>query len=159
FAAMWQLAWHGPLVAAAIAAAPPAIPLGIAAGGLGWAYRLLRMRSGAGGLTPAAPGAVDARQGRHQGRAAGALSAAPGSLPLFSRRGHVVAGATIRAVGHRAGRAVALPYERLRAHQVVIGSTGTGKTTLLLRLWAGFMAARLRRDAAGPDHKNGGGRP
>jgi hypothetical protein len=31
----------------------------------------------------------------------------------------------------------------------VIGSTGTGKTTLLLRLWAGFMAAGLRRFAAG----------
>ena len=42
-----------------------------------------------------------------------------------------------------------IPYGRLRSHQVVIGSTGTGKTTLLLRLWAGFMAAGLRRHAAG----------
>ena len=49
---------------------------------------------------------------------------------------------------------MAIPYERLRAHQVVIGSTGTGKTTLLLRLWAGFMAAGLSRYAAG-----GGRRP
>jgi hypothetical protein len=158
-ASMWQLAWHGHLAAAAIAAAPPAIPLGIAAGGLGWAYRLLRMRSGTGGLTPESPGAFDARQWRHQVRTARALIAAPGSLPLLSRRGHVVAGATIRTVGHGAGqhgagrrgagRAVAIPYERLRAHQVVIGSTGTGKTTLLLRLWAGFMAAGLRGYAAG----------
>ncbi len=31
FSAMWQLAGHGHLAAAAIAAAPPAIPLGIAA--------------------------------------------------------------------------------------------------------------------------------
>jgi hypothetical protein len=157
--AMWRLVEHGHPLAGAVAAAPPAIPLGIAAGALGWAYRLLRMRSGAGGLTPESPGAFDARQWRHQVRAARALIAAPGSLPLLSRRGHVVAGATIRAVGHRAGRAVALPYERLRAHQVVIGSTGTGKTTLLLRLWAGFMAAGLRRYAAGPDHENGAGRP
>src|SRR5580692_4166633 len=104
FAAMWQLAWHGHLVAAAIAAAPPAIPLGIAAGGLGWAYRLLRMRSGAGGLTPESPGAFDRRQWRHQVRSARALIAAPGSLPLLSRRGHVVAGATIRAVGPGAGQ-------------------------------------------------------
>ena len=70
----------------------------------------------------------------------------------------MVAGATIRAVAApvagRARPAVAIPYERLRAHQVVIGSTGTGKTTLLLRLWAGFMAAGLRRYAAG-----GGRRP
>ena len=86
-AAMWQLAGHGHLAAAVIAAAPAAIPLGIAAGGAGWAYRRLRMRSGAGGLTPESPGAFDARQWQHQVRAARALIAAPGSLPLLSRRG------------------------------------------------------------------------
>lgn len=149
WSAMWRLAGHGHLVAAAVAAAPPAIPLGLVAGGLGWGYRRLRMRSGTAGLTPEAPAAFDARQWRHQVRAARALIAAPGSLPLLSRRGHVTAGATIRAVRHRAGRAAMIPYERLRAHQVVIGSTGTGKTTLLLRLWAGFMAAGLHRYAAG----------
>ncbi|MGH3277666.1 MAG: hypothetical protein ACRDNW_00820 [Trebonia sp.] len=147
--AMWRLGGHGHLVAAVVAAAPPAIPLGIAAGGACWAYRRFRMRAGAGGLTPAAPAAFDARQWRHQVRAARGLIAAPGALPLLSRGGHVVVGATIRAVRHRAGRSAAIPYERLRAHQVVIGSTGTGKTTLLLRLWAGFMAAGLRRYAAG----------
>jgi hypothetical protein len=67
--AMWHLAGHGHLVAAVIAAAPPAVPLGIAAGALGWAYRRLRMRSGAGGLTPESPGAFDLRQWRHQVRA------------------------------------------------------------------------------------------
>jgi len=159
FSAMWQLAGHGHLAAAAIAAAPPAIPLGIAAGALGWAYRRLRMRSGTGGLTPESPGAFDRRQWRHQVRAAQALISAPGSLPLLSRRGDVVTGAVIRAVGpgagqRGAGQSVAIPYERLRAHQAVIGSTGTGKTTLLLRLWAGFMAAGLSRYAAG-----GGRRP
>jgi len=147
--AMWQLTAHGHLVAAVVGAAPPALPLGIVIGGLAWSYRLFRMRSGAGGLTPEAPAAFDARQWRHQVRAARALIAAPGSLPLLSRGGHVVTGATIRAVRHQAGRAAVIPYPRLRAHQVVIGSTGTGKTTLLLRLWAGFMAAGLRRYAAG----------
>ncbi len=147
--AMWQLAGHGHPVAAVIAAAPPAVPLGLAVGGLGWWYRRLRMRSGAGGLTPEAPGAFDARQWRHQARAARALIAAPGALPLLSRSGHLVTGAAIRSVRHRAGRVAAIPYARMRAHQVVIGSTGTGKTTLLLRLWAGFMAAGLRRYGAG----------
>lgn len=147
--AMWRLGVHGHLAAAAVAAAPPAIPLGIVAGGTWWAYRGFRMRTGAGGLTPEAPAAFDARQWRHQVRAARGLIAAPGSLPLLSRGGHVVVGATIRAVRHRTGRTAAVPYERLRAHQVVIGSTGTGKTTLMLRLWAGFMAAGLRRYAAG----------
>jgi len=32
---------------------------------------------------------------------------------------------------------------------VVIGSTGTGKTTLLLRLWAAFMAGGMARHASG----------
>src|SRR5262249_13489076 len=147
--AMWQLAEHGHLAAAALAAAPPAIPLGILAGGLAWAYRLFRMETGTGGLTPAAPAVFEARLWRRQVRTAKALLTAPGAIPLLSRGGHVVAGATIRSVRHRAGRTAAIPYQRLRSHQVVIGATGTGKTTLLLRLWAGFMAAGLRRYAAG----------
>ncbi len=146
---MWQLVGHGQAGGAVVAVAPVAVPLGIAVGGLAWAYRLFRMRSGAGGLTPAAPAAFDQRQWRHQVRSARALIAAPGSLPLLSADGQVAVGATIRAVRHRAGPAMVIPYERLRSHQVVIGSTGTGKTTLLLRLWAGFMAAGLRRHAAG----------
>ena len=147
--ASWQLAVHGHLAAAAVAAAPPAVPLGILAGGLAWQYRLFRMRTGAGGLTPAAPATFDSRLWRRQVRTAKALLAAPGALPLISRNGLVVTGAAIRSVRHRAVRAAAIPYPRLRSHQVVIGSTGTGKTTLLLRLWAGFMAAGLRRYAAG----------
>jgi hypothetical protein len=147
--AMWRLADHGHLAAAVVAAAPPAIPLGLGVGGLAWAYRLFRMRTGAGGLTPATPAAFDERQWRHQVRTARALLAAPGSLPLISASGQVVAGATIRSVRHRPVRSAAIPYERLRSHQVVIGSTGTGKTTLLLRLWAGFMAAGLRGYTAG----------
>jgi hypothetical protein len=146
---MWQLAEHGQAAAAVVAVAPLAVPLGVAVGGLAWTYRLFRMRSGAGGLTPAAPAAFDQRQWRHQVRSARALIAAPGSLPLLSSSGQVAAGATIRSVRHRTGPAATIPYERLRSHQVVIGSTGTGKTTLLLRLWAGFMAAGLRRHAAG----------
>jgi hypothetical protein len=91
----------------------------------------------------------DARLWRRQVRTAKALLAAPGALPLISASGLVVTGATIRSVRHRAGPAAAIPYARLRSHQVVIGSTGTGKTTLLLRLWAGFMAGGLRSYAAG----------
>jgi hypothetical protein len=147
--AMWHLAGHGHLAAAAVATAPPAIPLGILAGGLAWAYRLFRMETGTGGRTPAAPAVFDSRLWRRQVRNAKALLAAPGAVPLISPNGAVVTGATIRCVRHRADRGAAIPYERLRSHQVVIGSTGTGKTTLLLRLWAGFMAAGLRRYAAG----------
>ncbi|HEY1701000.1 MAG TPA: hypothetical protein VGG75_14915 [Trebonia sp.] len=162
---MWQFAAHGHVLAAAIAIAAPAIPLGLLAGGRAWAIRMTRMATGSGGRSPAAAAAFDERLWRRQVRAARALTAAPGSVPLLTRDGTVLTGAVIRSVRHRqavrdrqgrsfsfqhdGGRSAVLPYDRLRSHQVVIGSSGTGKTTLLLRLWAGFMAAGMRRYAAG----------
>jgi hypothetical protein len=146
---MWRLGAHGRIAEAAVTVAPFAIPLGLAAAGLAWAYRIFRMETGTGGLSPIAPAVFDARQWRRQVRTARGRIAAPGSIPLISPNGGVVTGATIRSVGHRSHPVAAIPYARLRSHQVVIGTTGTGKTTLLLRLWAGFMAAGLRRYAAG----------
>jgi hypothetical protein len=107
--------------------APVAVPLGLLAGGLAWSRRGYAMRTGAGGLSPTAPVAFDQRQWRHQVRAARARIAAPGAVPLLSRGGEVVAGAVIRTAGHRTAVLAAVPYQRLRSHQVVIGTTGTGK--------------------------------
>jgi hypothetical protein len=152
--AMWHEAAAGSVVLAAVTIAPVAVPLGMVAGGLAWSRRIYAMQTGAGGLSPTAPVAFDHRQWRHQVRSARARIAAPGAVPLLSRNGAVVAGAVIRTVGHRAQSLAALPYQRLRSHQVVVGTTGTGKTTLLLRLWAGFLARGLQRHAAG-----GGQRP
>ena len=147
--AMWHDAAAGRYPAAAAVIGPAAIPLGLAAGGLCWSYRIRSMETGTGGLSPGSAVSFDRRQWRHQARAARARITAPGSVPLTSRNGAVVAGAVIRAVGHRAGLIASIPYPRMRSHQVVIGTTGTGKTTLLLRLWAGFMATALQRHAAG----------
>jgi len=152
--AMWHATAAGPVAAAAVTIAPLAVPLGLLAGGLAWSRRTYAMRTGAGGLSPTAPVAFYQRQWRHQVRAAQARIAAPGAVPLLSRGGEVVAGAVIRTAGHRAAVLATLPYQRLRSHQVVIGTTGTGKTTLLLRLWAGFLARGLERHAA-----SAGGRP
>jgi len=144
---MWHLGAAGSVAAAAVTIAPAAIPLGLLVGGLAWSYRIYAMQTGAGGLSPSSPIVFDVRQWRHQVRSARARIAAPGSVPL-TIGDSVVAGAVIRAVGHPQRPIAVLPYARLRSHQVVIGTTGTGKTTLLLRLWAGFMAASLRRCAA-----------
>ena len=143
--AMWQFAAHGHAATAAITVAPVAVPLGLAAGGLLWARVLAAMAAGAGGRSPGSPVAFDLRQWRRQVRSAQARIAAPGAIPLLTRDDAVVTGATIRTVRHPARPVAVIPYDRLRTHQVVIGTTGTGKTTLLLRLWAGFMAAGLRR--------------
>jgi len=150
--AMWHHAAAGSYPDAAAIIAPAAVPLGLLAGGLAWSYRIRSMETGSGGLSPGSAVAFDWRQWRHQVRSARAMIAAPGSLPLTTQNGAVVAGAVIRAIGHQAGRVAEIPYPRMRSHQVVIGTTGTGKTTLLLRLWAGFMATALRRHAAGLGH-------
>jgi hypothetical protein len=133
------------LVAATISVLPAAVPLGLVAGALAWRWRNAAMTAGSIGRSPAAAVAFDERQWRHQARAARARLAAPGAVPLLNSAGDVVAGTTIRTVRHPARPVALVPYPRLRSHQVVIGSTGTGKTTLLLRLWAGFMAEGLRR--------------
>jgi hypothetical protein len=149
----WLAAWHGAAAGsylkAAVTVAPLAIPVGLVAGGLAWSWRIYTMETGSGGLAPSAPAAFDQRQWRHQVRTARARIAAPGSVPLLSRDGSVVAGATIRAVRQPARPLAVLPFPRLRSHQVVLGTTGTGKTTLLLRLWAGFMTRGMQLHAAG----------
>ena len=146
----WLAIWrHGSYLRAIVLVAPAAVPLGLLVGGLGWSRRLAAMAARAGGRSPGAAIGFDRRQWRHQVRAARARIAAPGAVPLLTARGDFVAGAVIRAVGHPSDLLTRLPAERLSAHQVVIGGTGTGKSTLLLRLWAGFLATRLTRHAAG----------
>ncbi len=147
--ACWHLSGAGDLPRAAATVAPPAIPLGLIAAALAWRYRTGSLAAGAGGLSPGSAVAFDQRQWRHQVRSAKARIDAPGSVPLTMRGDVLVAGAVIRTVGHRAGRLAAIGYQRMRSHQVVVGTTGTGKTTLLLRLWTAFMATGLRRHAAG----------
>ena len=50
-------------------------------------------------------------------------------------------GATIRAVGHRWHPVLTVPYRAMGRHQVVIGASGSGKTNLMMRTWAGWYAA------------------
>jgi hypothetical protein len=147
--AFWNLETAGAYARAAATIAPAAIPLGLLGGAAAWAYRISALGTGAGGLSPGSAVAFDQRQWQHQARAARARIAAPGSAPLATRGDLLVVGSVIRSVGHRGGLLAAIGYQRIRSHQVVIGTTGTGKTTLLLRLWAAFMATGLRRHAAG----------
>ncbi len=146
--AMWHHGAAGNYLAAAIVIAPAAVPAGLLAAGWAWSRRIRSMAARAGGRSPASGTAFDDRQWQHQARSAAARIAAPGSAPLLTVRGDVVIGAAIRAVGHPAQPLMVLPGERLRGHQIVVGSTGTGKTTLLLRLWAAYLAAGLTRHAA-----------
>ncbi len=146
---MWQHCAAGNYLAAAVVIAPVAVPAGLLAAGWAWSRRLRSMAARAGGRSPGAAVAFDDRQWQHQARSAAARIAAPGSVPLLTAGGDLIAGAVIRAAGHPDRPLLRLPAARLRAHQIVIGATGTGKTTLLLRLWAAYMATSLARHAAG----------
>jgi hypothetical protein len=146
---MWQHGAAGNYLAAAVLIAPAAVPAGLVAAGWVWSRRIRSMAARAGGRSPASAVTFDQRQWRHQVRSAVARIAAPGSVPLLTASGDSVVGAVIRAIGHPDRRLAGFPAERLRAHQIVVGGTGTGKTTLLLRLWAAFMAVSLARHAAG----------
>ena len=70
------------------------------------------------------------------------------------RHGRVVIGAVIRPVGHRWQPSLAIPYTAFGRHQVVIGSSGSGKTNLMIRTWAGWYAA-----ARSAHHRRGQPRP
>ena len=143
----WPAAGDLLTVRAVVLTVPVVIPAGLLAGGWAWQLRRISMAARAGGRSPAAAVSFDLRQWRHQVRSARARIAGP--VPLLTARGDVIAGAVIRAVGHPYRDLTVLPAARLRMHQLVIGATGTGKTSLLLRLWAAFMASGLAWHAAG----------
>jgi hypothetical protein len=147
--ALWLASHRDSVLAVSVLMLPVVVPAGLLAAGWAWSRRLRSMAAGAGGASPAAALSFDDRQWRHQVRSARARIARPGSVPLLTRRGAFVAGAVIRADGHPEHRLAQLPPSRLRSHQIVIGATGTGKTTLLLRLWAAFLASALAMHEAG----------
>jgi hypothetical protein len=150
----WRPLAAGAIVRAGLLVAPVAVPAGFALGGLWWAWRIYAVTTGLAGHTASAPVWFDERQWRHQVRSARGRAAAPGTVPLLTRRGLVAVGATIRAIGHRWRPVLAVPAGSLTRHSVIIGSSGSGKTNLMMRLWAGWYAAThhayLRREGDRP---------
>jgi hypothetical protein len=148
----WHRAWHlvstGRPLAAFVLTAPVAIPAGLAAAAALWARRIYAIETGLSGRNATAPVVFDARQWNRQARAARGRVTAPGTFPLTSRDGRIIMGATIRAVGHRWRPVTAIPYQAMERHQVVIGSSGSGKTNLMMRTWAGWYSAARRASLA-----------
>jgi hypothetical protein len=150
----WRLLAAHAILRAGLLVAPVAVPAGLAIGGLWWAWRIYAVTTGLAGQTASAPVWFDERQWRHQVRSARARASAPGTVPLLSGRGLVAVGATIRTVGHRWRPVLAVPAGSLTRHSVIIGSSGSGKTNLMMRLWAGWYAAthttHVRREGDRP---------
>jgi hypothetical protein len=137
------------MLRAGLLVAPVAVPAGLAIGGLLWAWRIYAVTTGLAGRTPAAPVMFEERQWRHAERTARGRVTAPGAVPLLSARGQIVTGATIRAVRHRWRPVHTIPAPSLTRHCVIVGSSGSGKTNLMMRLWAGWYAAALTATGGG----------
>ena len=153
----WAGGWGhlavGPVADAFVGVAPVAVPAGLALGGVLWAWRIYAITTGLAGITASAPMMFDARQWRRQVRTAQDLIRAPGAVPLLGRGGVIPVGGTIRAIGHRWHRVFSIPDTACARHMVVVGSTGSGKTNLMIRLWAGWFTATLQRARTGQGHR------
>jgi hypothetical protein len=150
---VWAGGWHQ-LAAVSVVqvfaqVAPVAVPAGLGLGGLLWNWRIYSITTGLGGFTASASITFDARQWRRQVRTAMGRIAAPGAVPLLGRGGAIPVGGTIRASGHRWHPVFSIPYTACARHMVVVGSTGSGKTNLMIRLWAGWFTATLHASRAG----------
>jgi hypothetical protein len=143
----WERGWHSLTVPGVtrtfLLVSPVAIPAGLALAALAWAWRIYAVNSGIGGWLASAPITFDARQWKRQIRAARGRTKAPGSVPLLGRGGQIPVGGTIRAIGHRWHPVFTLPYGACGRHMVIVGATGSGKTNLMMRLWAGWFGAAL----------------
>ena len=136
-------------VRAFLQVAPVTIPAGLGLAALAWAWRIYALTTGIGGWTASAPITFDARQWKRQVRTAKGRTAAPGSVPLLARGERIGIGGTIRAVGHRWHPVFTVAPAACARHMVIVGATGSGKTNLMMRLWAGWFTAALAAARAG----------
>ena len=136
------------------ALAPAVLPAGLVLAGLVWAWRNFAITAGLGGKMASAPITFDARQWGRQVRTAQGLTHAPGAVPLLARGNKIPVGGTIRAIGHPWHPVFTLEPAACARHMVIVGSTGSGKTNLMIRLWAGWFTGTLQVSRAG-----NGGRP
>jgi hypothetical protein len=138
---------HGAVLSAAFGVAPVAVPAGLAIGAAWWAHRWQAMSHGLAGRSAYAPVVFAARQWRRAAARAKWITAAPGAVPLTARGGGVPVGGVIRAIRRPARDVLVIPAAEFGRHMVIVGATGSGKTNLMMRLWAGWMAAAI---AGGP---------
>jgi len=142
----WAHGWHADALVVArmfVLVCPVAVPAGLGLAAALWAWRNYAVSAGIGGRMASAPVAFDARQWRRQVAAAAGRTAAPGLVPLLTRKGTIPIGGTIRAIGCRWQPVFTLPASACARHMVIIGATGSGKTNLMIRLWAGWFTAAL----------------
>jgi hypothetical protein len=152
----WAHGWHAHALIVArmfVLVSPAAVPAGMLLGAGLWAWRNYAVSAGIGGRMASAPVTFDARQWKHQVRTAKTVTDAPGLVPLRTRKGTIPIGGTIRAVACPSKPVFAIPATACARHMVIVGATGSGKTNLMIRLWAGWFTAALDAHDAGKGHR------
>jgi len=152
----WEHGWHRDALTVArmfVQVSPVAVPAGLGLAAAAWAWRNYAMNAGIGGRMASAPVVFDARQWRRQVAAAKGRTAAPGSVPLLTRKGTIPIGGTIRAIGRKWQPVFSVPAAACARHMVIVGATGSGKTNLMIRLWAGWYTAALDAYHAGKGNR------
>ena len=149
WAAGWDHLAAAPFARTFALLAPAAVPAGLAVAGALWAWRIYAITTGLGGIRASAPITFDTRQWKRQVRTAMGLTDAPGAVPLLACGGQIPVGGTIRAIGHRWHPVLTLPAASCARHVVIVGATGSGKTNLMIRLWAGWFTATLQAARVG----------
>ena len=145
-----RLLEHGRVLEAVLVTVSWAVPAGLAAGGAGWARHCWAVTTGLSGGSAFAAASFDLRQWRRQAATARGALIAPGAVPLATRSGDAVpAGPVIRAVGTRWQPVLSVPAFLFTRHMVIVGASGTGKTNLMIRLWAGWYACALQSSRRG----------
>ena len=124
----WQratgLAVRGRVVQALLVTAPVAVPAGLAAGGLAWAWRIWAINAGLAGRPAFAPAAFDAGSGATRSAPPAAALAAPGPSP-WSPAGAGRRSGRPSARSAAGGRPVlAVPALAFARHMVIIGASG-----------------------------------
>ena len=153
----WTHGWHRDAVAVAgmfVAVAPVAVPAGLLlAAGL-WAWRNYAVEAGIGGWMASAPVTFE-QPAVEDGR-----SAPPRAAPPPPARSRCCPGGAASRSAARSARwpaaatpVFAVPAEACARHMVIVGATGTGKTNLMIRLWAGWFTAALDAFYAGKGNR------
>ena len=152
----WAGGWQPHALAVArmfVLVSPVAVPAGLALAAALWSWRNYAISAGIGGRMASAPVTFDNRQWKRQVSAATGRTAAPGNVPLLTRRGTIPVGGTIRTVGCPWQPVFTLPAAACNRHMVIVGATGSGKTNLMIRLWAGWFTAALDAHYAGKGNR------
>ena len=150
----WAHGWHRPTALAVarmfVLAAPAAIPAGLALAAALWAWRNYahqRRDRRADGLRPGhlrRPPVATAGPRRHRPHRRARLRPAADPGRDASRSAAPSARSACRWQP-----VFTLPAAACARHMVIIGATGSGKTNLMIRLWAGWFTAALDAHYAG----------